>query len=595
MRVPHLIAPLVSSGVPERHVIFDTEARRRAVSGGERQTFALAAAEYLRAPKDQPPEVVRARAYTDAADLWRDVLAFTRSKHRTVVWCHNLAYDLRLARALQVLPELGLQLRGIVLDYTSAWASFSGGGRTVLCCDVTSWLPASLAMLGRDLELAQHPLPLSGASDDDLLRRCARDVEITRHAVTGLLELVRREQLGPWRSTGAGQSHAGWRKRFMTTSPFCHDDVDALEAERRAMWTGRCEAWRWGDLSPGPVVEYDLQLAYPHICASERVPEQLIGRVGGGAIMQLLANRAERALLAEVTVSTDRPLVPASHGRFIHWPVGTFDTVLWDPELQLLLDHGAKVKVRRAWLYRRGAALQPFSRWLLDQVQGMEGEHTALQRRALKHMSRAFVGRFAMRYRSWQPYATMPEHQLRLGELHDLQTGERVETLQVGTSFMTLGEHELAEDAVPQVTGWVMSEARARLWRLTELAGAEHVAYMDTDSLLVDQVGARRLGDAIAAGAAWSLREKASYRKAIIHGPRQLQLGKVRRVAGVPLDAIEVGPGEYEGELFAGLRESLAAGDGLAVTVHRRRFKLEAVDTRREHLPAGATAPHQVG
>lgn len=595
MRAAHLIAPLISDGIPERHVIFDTEAHRQATSAGERQTFAIAAAEYLRVAKDQPAEVVRARAYEDPGELWADVLAFTRSKHRTIVWCHNLAYDLRVARALTVLPQLGMELKGIVLDYTSAWASFTGKGRSIMCCDLTSWLPHTLQTIGKDLGLAKQGSIERAASTQDKLKRCARDVEITRLAVVELLALIRAEQFGPWRATGAGQSHAAWRRRFMTTSPLCHDDEDALAAERRAMWTGRCEAWRWGKIKPAATFEYDLSLAYPWIAATEQLPEILIGRIGARTLPQLLPTIKRRAVLAEVTVTVDREVVPALQGKHIHWPVGTFDTTLWDPELLLAHQAGATVTVRRAWAYTRGSALQPFSRWLLDQVDGNAGEHTILQRRALKHMSRAVVGRFAMRYRSWEPHTRMPECQLRLGELHDLDTGERLETLQVGHSFMTLGGHELGEDAAPQITGWVMSECRRRLWELCSLAGRENVLYMDTDSLIVNQLGARKLDTAIVAGAAWSLRLKHKHRQLTIHGPRQLTFRTSRRVAGVPHEAHELEPGVYAGEVFAGLRESIANGDGDAVLVQHRRFELDGIDTRREHLPDGSTRPHRVG
>jgi hypothetical protein len=585
----------VSDGIPERHVIFDTEAHRTITSSGERQTFSLAAAEYLRFTRDAGPEIVKARAYDAPEQLWEDILRFTRSRHRTIVWCHNLAYDLRVARGLEILPEMGLELKGIVLDYTSSWAKFAGGGRSLLCCDITSWLPHTLKTLGKDL--GQRPTPLPGNNGDRqlLLKHCARDVQITRSAVEEILRLVTNERLGPWRATGAGQSHAAWRRRFMSTSPLCHDDEDALTAERRAMWTGRCEAWRWGKIKHSPVWEYDLALAYPAIAASEQLPEALIGRAGAVPIQHLLAKAASRAVLADVTVTTDTPLVPCAANKLIHWPVGTFRTTLWDPELQLLAEHQAQVHVHQAWLYTRGDALKAFSSWLLDAVQDGGGEHSQLQRRALKHMSRAVVGRFAMRYRSWEEEAQMPDSRLRLGEEHDLRTGERWETLQVGHTFMTLGGHELAEDAAPQITGWVMSECRRRLYQLVLIAGEEHVLYMDTDSLIVTSTGAERLNMAIDRGEGWGLRVKHKHPRLTINGPRQLQLGAHRRLAGVPSDALQVKPGVYEGEMFSGLRESIAQGDAGAVMVQQRQFKMTGIDTRRLHLPDGQTAPHVVG
>lgn len=594
-RVAHTLAPLSSDGVPSRHVILDTEATRAAAGAGESQSFALAVASYLTWPALARGSETPPRAYTDPAELWADVGAFTRNKHRTVVWAHNLAYDLRVSRALLVLPALGFQLRGIVLEHQASWAVFRGHARTILCCDLASWLPTSLAKIGSDLSASRPPLPRDGSETERLLARCTADVQITQAAVIELLSMVAGKGMGPWRATGAGQSHAAWRRRWLTDKPLVHDSDAALAAERRAMWTGRCEAWRWGKVTGTKAHEYDLQLAYPHLAAAERVPAQLLGEMTGGALASWMANKAERALLAEVEVTTTEPVVPTEHGKLIHWPVGTFMTTLWDPELQLLLDARARVRVRRGWLYRRGPVLADFSKWLLAQLDERSSLATPVQRRALKHMARTVIGRCALRYRSWEPYGTVPDFRLHLGELHDLDTGESTDLLHVGHELLTLAGEVEAEDSLPQITGWVMSAARARLWQLMQIAGLDNVLYLDTDSVVVNDAGAAILDELIDTGAAWNLQHKGTHSSCRILGPRQLQLGRERRLAGVPLKATRVAPGVYEGEVWRSIRESVARGEGATVVLERRRWELNAVDNRRWHLPGGDTCAHRVG
>lgn len=595
MRRAHQLAPLVRDGIPARHVVFDTEAAIAATSTGERQSFALAAAAFMRWPPADTREDEAPRLYSTPADLWGDVVDFTRHKHRTIVWAHNLAYDLRVARALTELPALGLALRAIVLGEHATWARFSGGGRSLLCCDLSAFLPTSLKKIAEDLGEHQLALVQRVTGEVELAQRCLGDVAITRCAVSELLHLVGAEHLGPWRHTGAAQSHAAWRRRFLHHRPLVHEDSVALQAERRAMWTGRCEAWRWGKIRAGGVHEYDLQLAYPEIAASERTPHALVGRVVKPSAAQLVRLVRTYAVLAEVDVTTDAPVVPTEQSALIHWPIGTFATTLWDPELRLLAEHGAAIAVRRAWLYSRSPALGAFSSWLLARFRDEGGELTALQRRALKHMARTVIGRCALRYRSWDPFATAAEFALRLGELHDLDTGGATELLHVGHELLTLGELTDADDGLPQITGWVMSEARVRLWRLMEAAGLGNVLYLDTDSLVVDDEGARRLDRLIDAGGAYSLRYVGRYRGAEILGPRQLVLGKLRKIAGVPLSATRTGAYEFEGETWRGLHDSLVAGEGDVVTLTRRRWRLAAVDTRRLHLPGGLTTAHRVG
>jgi hypothetical protein len=595
MRPAHTIGPLVTDGIPERHVILDTEAHRQPRGDGERQTFALAVAAYLRVAPAAGAALNHTEVYTSPGALWQDVLDFTRHRHRTVVWAHNLAYDLRISQALRILPELGLDLDGIVLDYTSAWAAFSGDSRTILCCDLTSWLPAELTAIARDLQVLDRSEIGPSATLEQLQKRCESDVRVTGLAVRELLDLVQGNHLGPWRATGAGQSHAAWRRSWFTTGPYCHDREDTLEAERRAMWTGRCEAWRWGVQRDGPFYEYDLELAYPSIVAGIEVPDRLAGKMENLNLVRLLRLSDTYAVMARVVADINLPVLPHGHANRIHWPEGRVESVVWDPELSLLQQHAQNITVLEAWLYHRSDCLQEFARWLVEQATGASTDITPVQRRALKHMSRAFVGRFALRYREWGHHARMPDTRIKLGESFDRDTGERVQTLQVGHSYMHLSGYELGRDACPQITGWVMSECRRRLWELCETAGLDNVLYMDTDSLIVTPRGGASLDRAIAAGGAYGLRLKARHRYLRIDGPRQLHFRAARRVAGVPRRAVEVKPGVYKGELFEGLSEAVRGGEGEAVNVLPHTWRLDGIDTRRDHLPGGLTAPHHVG
>lgn len=594
-RHAHYLEPLRSDGIPARHVIFDTEAKRHLSDRGERQELALAVAEFHRWPASASSPEPEPVTYSDAGELWADVAAFTRNKHRTVVWAHNLAYDLRLSRALVELPALGFSLSGIVLEHQASWAVFRGHARTILCCDLATWLPTGLQQIAKDL--GEHHLSFTRGvpREDQLAERCRGDVVVTRRAVIELLDLVRGQHLGPWRQTGAGQSHAAWRRRWLKDRPLVHDSEDTLAAERRAMWTGRCEAWRWGRITDGGVHEYDLQLAYPNIAATEHLPAQLIGQTSATHGWQVIPAMDRHAVLAEVDVQSDLELAPCEAGDLIHWPVGAYTTTLWDPELRLLYERGAKVTVRRCWLYRRGPVLADFSRWLLTQLRSDSSHLSPVQRRALKHMARTVIGRCALRYRSWEPYGTVPDFGLRLGELHDLQTGEFSELLHVGHDLLTLGEQVEAEDSLPQITGYVMSEARARLWRLIELADPANVLYVDTDSIIVNDAGAAVLNELIDIGQALSLEHKGTHAFAVILGPRQLQLGRERRLAGVPLKATETAPGVFEGEVWRSIRESVARGEGASVVLERKRWELAGVDNRRAHLADGSTAAHRVG
>lgn len=591
-RQAKLLRPLSTTSVPARHVVFDTEARERVVGGQARQYWQLGAAAFLRI--DQAGELLGRTEvdYNDPLALWRDVSLFTRERGRTVVWAHNLAYDLRVSRALRLLPRLGFKLSGIVLERTASWASWTQGRRTIICCDLASWLPTTLAQIARDLDTQQHPIDVRVAGAEELLARCRADVDVTADAVLHLLRFVQREDCGPFRPTGSGQSHAFYRRRFLTHRLLAHDNSVALERERRAMWTGRCEAWRWGRLGERGMTEFDLETAYCHIAAEQTVPTRLVGATGPLDAGELAGALEAYAVMAEVDVTCSLPALPRQIGERIDWPVGSFSTVLWSPELTLAGEVAEQLVVRRAWLYERAPALRDFATFVLDQLARPTDELHPLDRRLLKHWSRTLVGRMALRYRRWEPFGLVREHDARLGLYVDGETGTVTDSLQVGGDYLTLGAMIEADTSLPQITGFVMSEARRRLWALMRFAKLENLIYLDTDSLLVNAAGAKRLRAAIAMDAAWSLREKQAVRAAEIVGPRNLEIAGERRTAGIPKTATRVGVGEYEGVVWRSLRGSLTTGELDFVSTTARRFDVAELDPRRDHLPEGYTSAH---
>lgn len=597
-RLRQPIGELTRTGVPARHVVFDTEARLQYDRGVQVQTWELAAAEYFDLSRRGSERHGVIESYDDPGRLWERISAYCRPHQRLIVWAHNLGYDLRISRALELLPRLGWILDGIMLESGTAWAAWStpkgGNGRSLLCCDLTSWLPVSLARIAGDLGEGRPSVQWGAADRQELAERCRRDVHITARAVRELLEFIRVQDLGAFKPTGSGQGFSAWRRRFYTHPVWVHNDPDALEAERDAIWPGRCEAWRHGEIRGQELTEWDLELAHAHIGAECAIPVELNG-------IALIRNRLDLerhirhyAVLARCVVTTREPVVPCRHGDRVLWPVGTFETVLWDPELRLAWDTGAGVRVLRAWSYQRAPAIAAASRWIIEQLRGGTDCTSPLAQRLVKHWSRTLVGRFALRYRRWELDGAHPRYDLGSSFELDAGSDDVRELLHVGHQVFELAELTEAAVSAPQVTGWVVSECRRRLWELMRGARLSDVVYVDTDSIVATAAGSARLRRLSGRGRAFSLRPKGCYQQARILGPRQLELGPHRRYAGVPIKAIETGDLELAGEVWSTMRDAARAGTLDRVLVTPRLYTLRGVDHRRRHNPDGTTSAVEI-
>jgi hypothetical protein len=263
---------------------------------------------------------------------------------------------------------------------------------------------------------------------------------------------------------------------------------------------------------------------------------------------------------------------------------------VWFDELRVALDAGADVHVQRAWLYRRAPALRDFCGWVLDGLDGTRSGVDPVVRVALKHWSRALIGRTAARWSRWEVCGRRDVTDVSLGKVRDVEAGELFQMMQLGHQLIRQVGAPDNPHAMGAILSWVMAEARVRLWEVMCSAGLENVVYCDTDSVIVNGQGSARLAESHFAG----LRIKGEWSSLEIRGPRQLIPGARLRAAGIPKSAVRTGEDTWEGDVWAGLSRSLSSGEHDRVEVATRTFHLPGVDRRREHLPGGATAPFEV-
>jgi len=565
---------------PHRWIVADSEGTSCLERNGEIQT--LRCVDAVRWRDDlKTGDHAEWHAGEDAQQFWQWVDDYTRAGHRTVVWFHNASYDLRVLDAFRILPQLGWQLVWCNLDREVSvvtWRSLHG---TLQICDTYSWLPKPLTDIGGMVGIGKPRLPKDKDSLAAWHRRCRADVEITRAAVLELLAFVRGHHLGNWQPTGSGQGYATWRHRFLTHKVLVHDDAPAIAAERAAMHTGRAEAWWHGKPAGGPFTEMDMHMAYCRIAAECAVPVKLWAYDGKPTRQVHSWAMKHWTVLCRVEVTTAVPCVPHHTGERTIWPVGTFQTTLWQPELELITRTGGSYTVLEQWRYNAAPALADWAKWTIFTCGQPDTVITPVQKTYVKHQSRALIGRLGLRNSTWEQWGANPFGWLGLTDYVDGDTGETARMLHVGDQTFMEGERTESDSSLPQITGWIMSECRVRLWDAAAAAGPEHVVHLDTDSLIVDRHGKRALEAAAQAGLSGHWRAKERWSGIEVTGPRHYRATGRRVIPGVPRTATETSPGCFRGEVWQSLGAALAHGNADRVQISQREWRVKQFDGRR--------------
>ena len=583
-RRAHWIKGNDQNRIPKRWIAFDTESITRKGKDEESQSWRLGAAVRWRRDLKSGQEVESA-IFADPVALWVWVDDYCRPEQRTVITAHNLGFDIRIAQALEILPRLGWRLDWSNLDRnvsTMIWRSDRG---TLIFSDLFTWLPYPLREIGGWLSHDKSSMPGPDGSMDDWGKYCLRDADIVRHAVSVIVDYIESDDLGNWQPTGAGSAYSMWRHRFMTDKALVHADMAVIESERDAMHTGRAEAWRHGVVVGETWHEVDMKSAYTWIAAAHSLPSKLKYTGGKLTVEQYRTLNKFYAICARVIVRTEQPVVPMHNGERTLWPVGEFRTTLWDVEIDAVLSSGGDVHIVSYATYVRKPILRDWAEYVLGIVTGDTDVGSEVIRRWIKHTGRALIGRLSLRIPSWEYYGENVECITGISYNVDVASKQTQKMLHVGSDVFMQTERAEADESMPQITGWIMAQCRMLLWEAMNVAGLNNIAHVDTDCVLANDEGLQRLRDHY--GGTFELRwqVKARYSRLDIHGPRNYQAGRIRKVSGVPQKAKEVEPGRYTGELWSSLSADMEAGRAGSVTIKNGEWNVRTTDPRRMDAP----------
>ena len=575
---------------PHRLVFWDCEAEQ--LEGGA-FAFALAHARlYVRDgdPGEHTYEPQAELLVESPQALWETIDSWTRAKDAMRLYASQHVFDLGVSGALDHLRHLGYTFqpgRDMVWSASgdAPYLRMHRGTRAALTfIDTVSLFHHGTARLARDLDRGEQP------SLDELAERCQWDTATIAAAVLRYLERLRGLGVTPRGLTGPGNGfHLMRTLHLIPGSVHHHQDAALYEAEDQSRKLGgRREAWRHGRLEQ-PLYDWDYRNAHAVICLAP-VPSRPRLKWEGPKL-----SGAGVTALQEWIVETDVPCVPYHDpNRGTIYPVGRFPATLWGPEATLALDEGARlVPGGRRWEYDLRLALRPWAEWVLEQLEDAD----PIWVHACKAWSQTVPGKWGQSHGVYE----LADHHSPI-EAVPFAEGQAFVVGHCGRDYWqgfsriirlpheTWGvrdEQEPADHANYAIQSWIMSQARIRLWRAMRAAGLPNVVTVNTDGLVVDEEGNRRLERARIDG----LRMKHKYREgADVRNAQGLidldDAHPLHKIGGLPRGSEQVGPETWATEVW---HQSLVDGPSALEGV----WRMPPGPLGRIRRPEGRTEPYR--
>lgn len=473
---------------PRRIIVLDAEGRTTERPDAEVDEMLLAVASFtIRNGDRDAAGRTEEETFRQPRELWRWVDRHAHHGHSTWLVTHGLHYDYAVTGAQQHLEALGWTRVDWSTRAGARWVRWRRGRRTLLMVDLFNYLHTSIEEIGKTIGLpkAGAGRPRDG-SDRYWLRRCRRDVAIARTSLLRLLDRWDADDMGRWQLTSAGLAGAFFRHRHLKERSIrVHDVAEARALERSALFGGRREIFRKGELPEGLWVNLDYVSHYLMTAAEVNVPVRLL-KVHDEVRPDLLEHLPKNmGVIARVEVELDEPVAPyRDPQRGILYRTGRFETTLCQPELELVAEHGRIVRWIQVATYFMAPALESWCEWLVSKMHGPGQETDELWRLVLKDWTRSLIGKFGQRRPErrpepdadgmvWWPDRTITEQTIE----------HRLPWIEGAPPDPLRGED--APNAVPSITAWIHSASRVTLWRAMETADLDDVAYCDTDGVLV--------------------------------------------------------------------------------------------------------------
>ncbi len=490
MREAHELGITRSNTRPTRVIFFDTETTPIAAGEGRTQhKLKLGYAKMCRRTDDEVLDPWRDLVFSSPGELWSKLDGWCKKKSTTYLVAHNLIFDLAVTHAFKEMSLAGWELRSFYSKGMVSIFRWKHGERRLIALDNGNFFSGKLDTWGERIGIRKLPIDFETCSPEELLTYCKRDVEIMVQLWRSWISFLDHNQCGAFKPTVASTAFNAWRHRFLKTPIWIHDHADAIALERESYHGGRTECLWVGRRDDGPFYYLDVNNMYGFILQTRSFPASLWGYRDQPASAELAYKLKRYAVIARVTLEVDQPWYPIVDHGFTTFPVGSFITTLTTPELKLALDRGWLREVHAMSWYRPAVLFKDYVSFFSQVRSRYQLEHKDGWSQIAKLLVNGLYGKFGQKGVKQELIGDCSPDEMSREQVYDLQSGQYYDIVKLAGKIFRESRQGESYHSFPAIAAHVTAYARMYLAWLRFAVPQEHVFYLDTDSLIVDQVG----------------------------------------------------------------------------------------------------------
>ncbi len=544
-RKSHLIRKTGGTRYPSRYVFFDTETKE--IDDKGTQKMILAYALFWEIENLKAKEKIVWYDTTTPEGLFSFITGKVNAQTQLVVLSANIWFDLRVSGMLTLLKDHRWTCIKFFSRGHTFIASFKLGKHRIEFVNIQNYFNFPVHKIGESIGLPKLTINFKDATEASLRAYCQRDVEIIYQAYRNLYFFIRSGKLGSMRYTLPSISYSCYTHTFIPKSITVHTQEDILELERKTYFGGRCECLRIGRFTGQRFYKMDVNSMYPFIMRENYFPHKF-EKVGYDIPIDVIKDNADKWLYcAEVEIETDKPIYPYRRDSKLIFPVGKFTAYLTTASLLHAIEHGHVKKIKMAAAYKKAKLFTTFVDYFYSERLKYRNEKNPAFAYICKLILNSLYGKFGQRNSIMiEEIQTDCIRNFRELIWHVQEKRYYIHQIFYGLEQTILLQEEEGLNSMPAIAAHVTDYARIYLWYIMEKAGMKNCYYMDTDSIIVNRRGYKRLQDDLDADILGMIKVEEVTESMEIRGAKNYTFAGVDKIKGVKTSARKIGDKTYE-------------------------------------------------
>lgn len=442
------------------------------------------------------------------------VLKIMEKTNHLFIFAHNTDFDIKVLGGIQKFIEKGYKVDSFYINGARFIIRLVKKAKMIEILDTMNYIPSSLKYIGKSIGIEKTKIDFNCCSKKELSDYCKNDCEIIFSFISQLVEFLDKYNLSKLKPTVSSLAFNIFRHKFYDKKNkpiYIHGWTKAIELERMSFRGGISDCLKVGCFST-KLFKLDINSMYPNIMKNKKLPTKLLFyRDNSSCKTNLLMKLYKKYSIdnSKLIIARCKIFLPKEYAYILvkskietvtksMFLSGKFITTLTTPELEYVEKYGKILEIYNISIYEADIIFDKFVNFFYEKRLEFGRLGNLAYKLFCKYILNSFFGKWGQLQTSYNVTEKFDKEKFTSRYVIDGENDERYLEMSLGNRIFEVDEtNKNSFDSFVAIPSFITAYSRMDLVYMILLAKRENVYYVDTDCLIVNQIGYNNLSSLI--------------------------------------------------------------------------------------------------